>query len=197
MESVLGLTKFADHKWQILASALVWQLVVILSRRISPSLPGGRYYAQLHANKQLQWDIRIVALVHAFVISSLSLWLLVTDQHLKRNPLFGYSQRAGAVYSVAIGFFAWDCCICVAHLQEYGWQFLVHAVACLSVYLFSMTPFAMYYGAVFLLFELSTPLLNMNWFLHKCDMAGTAWHQLNGVVFAAVFLVVRICFGLY
>ena len=64
-------------------------------------------------------------------------------------------------------YFVWDMYICAVRIKENGWQMLVHALASFAVFLFGLGPFTFYYGAVFILFELSTPFLNIHWFLDK------------------------------
>lgn len=56
--------------------------------------------------------------------------------------------------------------------REFGWQMLAHAIASGAVYLFGLGPFINYYGATFILFEVSTPFLNVHWFVDKvCSRA--------------------------
>ncbi|KAG0246201.1 hypothetical protein BGX31_003915 [Mortierella sp. GBA43] len=55
----------------------------------------------------------------------------------------------------------------------------------------------MYYGSVFLMFELSTPFLNIHWFMDKLGMTGSIYQLINGVILLTVFLFARIIFGLY
>ena len=66
-----------------------------------------------------------------------------------------------AVIGVAIGYFAWDLFICVRY--GFGVAFFIHAVLCLSLYSYAVgtvPPFLLYYGCVFLVWEVSTPFLN-------------------------------------
>ncbi|KAJ9088901.1 hypothetical protein DSO57_1018299 [Entomophthora muscae] len=81
------------------------------------------------------------------------------------------------------------------------------------------TPFLNYYGSAFLMFELSTPFLNLVYFMvttihgfgfefasvfisnlflqDKCSYSKTLLFKLNGIVLLLVFFLVRIVFGLY
>jgi hypothetical protein len=61
----------------------------------------------------------------------------------------------------------WDVYICATMTKVHGYQMLAHAIASMLVFLFGLGPFTFYYGAVFILFEASTPFLNIHWFLDK------------------------------
>ncbi|KAG5460367.1 MAG: TLC domain-containing protein, partial [Olpidium bornovanus] len=50
-------------------------------------------------------------------------------------------------------------------------------------------------GAAFLMFELSTPFLNINWFMDKMGMAGSLLQLINGIVLLTAFFCARIVFG--
>ncbi|KAG0006744.1 hypothetical protein BGZ80_005153 [Entomortierella chlamydospora] len=60
-----------------------------------------------------------------------------------------------------------------------------------------LRPFLQYYGSVFLMFELSTPFLNIHWFMDKLGMTGTTYQLINGIILLLLFLCVRIMFGIY
>lgn len=47
------------------------------------------------------------------------------------------------------------------------------------------------------MWELSTPLLNLHWFLEKTNRSGSPLMIVNAVVLMIVFLSVRIGYGLY
>ena len=45
---------------------------------------------------------------------------------------------------------------------------------------FCQRPFVNYYGCIFILWELSTPFLNIHWFLDKVNMTGSRAQLYNG-----------------
>lgn len=55
----------------------------------------------------------------------------------------------------------------------------------------------MYYGPVFLLWELSTPFLNIHWFMDKVNMTGTAAQRINGLLLLFSFVTSRLLYGTY
>ena len=58
-------------------------------------------------------------------------------------------------------------------------------------------PFVNYYGPVFILYELSTPFLNVHWFCDKLDMTGSKLQWYNGVTLLATFFGSRLVWGTY
>ena len=55
----------------------------------------------------------------------------------------------------------------------------------------------MYYGPVFILFELSSPFLNFHWFLDKLKMTGSTLQLLNGILLMTTFAGSRLIWGGY
>ena len=58
-------------------------------------------------------------------------------------------------------------------------------------------PFVNYYGLNFVLYELSTPFLNMHWFLDKLNMTGSRLQLYNGITLLVSFFSCRILWGNY
>lgn len=56
-------------------------------------------------------------------------------------------------------------------------------------------PFLNYYASVFILYELSTPFLNIHWFFDKLEMTGSKAQLYNGIVLLATFFSARLIWG--
>ncbi|KAJ3364302.1 hypothetical protein GGF32_002273 [Allomyces javanicus] len=192
---VVGLQTLPAHWHILLGSAVACQVLLLLSRYLSP-LVAPVSYRGLSSKRKLDWDVHVVSSVHALTIVSLA-WPQLFDPVLVANPVFGYTHQAGTTYAICCGYFLWDALFSLVHVQTFGIGFLVHGIACLAVYLLSFRPFLLYYGSVFLMFELSTPFLNLHWFMDKTGMTGTTIQLVNGIVFLATFFLARICFGFY
>lgn len=59
----------------------------------------------------------------------------------------------------------------------------------------SQRPFLNYYASVFILYELSTPFLNVHWFCDKLGMTGTKLQLYNGIVLLITFFSARLIWG--
>jgi hypothetical protein len=62
---------------------------------------------------------------------------------------------------------------------------------------FQQRPFLYFYAPVFLLYEASTPFLNIHWFCDKLNLTGSTIQAVNGVFLIATFFGCRIIWGLY
>ncbi|KAG5930025.1 hypothetical protein E4U42_003328, partial [Claviceps africana] len=58
-------------------------------------------------------------------------------------------------------------------------------------------PIVNYYGTIFILWELSTPFLNVHWFMDKLDMTGSRAQLYNGLLLLFTFFSCRLVYGTY
>ena len=61
----------------------------------------------------------------------------------------------------------------------------------------SKRPFLNYYSNVFILYELSTPFLNIHWFFDKLNMTGSRGQFYNGIALLSTFFSCRLIWGTY
>lgn len=54
-----------------------------------------------------------------------------------------------------------------------------------------------YYGCVFILWELSTPFLNIHWFFDKVNMTGSKAQLYNGILLLFTFFSARLIYGTF
>jgi hypothetical protein len=58
-------------------------------------------------------------------------------------------------------------------------------------------PFCNYYGPTFILYELSSPFLNIHWFCDKLNLTGSKIQWYNGIILLATFFSCRLVWGTY
>lgn len=58
-------------------------------------------------------------------------------------------------------------------------------------------PFGNYYGLSFILYELSTPFLNVHWFCDKLGLTGSKLQLYNGIALLFTFFACRVVWGSY
>ncbi|KAF7793249.1 hypothetical protein EIP86_004359 [Pleurotus ostreatoroseus] len=75
--------------------------------------------------------------------------------------------------------------------------FVLHGLSCTIVYSLTYRPFLEYFSCRFLLWELSTPFLNIHWFLDKTGRTGSTLQLINGALLLFTFFFVRIVYGWY
>lgn len=61
----------------------------------------------------------------------------------------------------------------------------------------SQRPFVNYYAPVFVLYELSSPFLNIHWFCDKLEMTGGLVQLINGIFLLISFAGCRLVYGTY
>ncbi|KAK5674532.1 hypothetical protein LTS10_012728 [Elasticomyces elasticus] len=180
----------------------------LLSRRLVPQ----RYNA-FSRRTQINWNVHVVSFCQACVICSLSFWLITQDSERQswrpehnngrhgveglEKRVWGYNGATGLCQSFALGYFLWDLVMCSVHVDIFGWGMLAHAVAAVSVFSLGYRPFCYFYAPIFLLYELSSPFLNIHWFCDKLDLTGSTFQAINGGLLTTTFFLARICWGNY
>lgn len=112
-----------------------------------------------------------------------------------------HDELCSMVSALTMGYFLWDCYICVKHFKLYGFEFLAHALSSLYVFTVSLRPFCQPWVGKFLLFEASTPFVNTNFFIAQMSRGSTdavvpPWfNMLNGLLLLVTFFSVRILWG--
>ncbi|QPG74555.1 hypothetical protein FOA43_001886 [Brettanomyces nanus] len=147
----------------------------------------------------MHFCIRIVSLFQSVIICLLSLGI-IGNQYLKEDHIFSVIPYSEFYASMALGYFIFDAIISLYYLHYFGLGFAIHGLVSLVVtYLALDYGFIHYYSAAFLLFELSTPFLDIRWFGLKFGTeVFPAWFQLaNNVVLIVVFFCARIVWGWY
>jgi len=190
-----GLRELPTHLSTFIASVLAFTaLHLVLAPGISRAALGRARWAALTPRTRRGWSTHVVSLVHAVVVIVLAGGALDSPV-LDAERVLGWDACAGRPLSVAAGYFLWDTVVSAAQFDDVG--FLVHALACFTIYFAAFKPFLAYYAIRFLLWELSTPFLNIHWFLDKLGKTGTRLQLVNGVFLLATFASMRLVYGPY
>lgn len=101
--------------------------------------------------------------------------------------------------AISIGYFIWDLFVCLTNFKLYGFEFLAHAIGSLLVISITLKPFVQVWGPKFLIFEASTPFVNVNWYISQMLRMGytvPTWINIvNGLCLMSVFFFVRLIWG--
>ncbi|CCU75269.1 unnamed protein product [Blumeria hordei] len=158
-------------------------------------------YGKLPSNSKLRWNIHCASMVQSVTISILTIYILAFDKErlnmTSEERIWGYTGAAGLIQALACGYFLFDLVTMVRHLDVFGVPMLIHAASCFATYSIGFRPICNYYGCVFMLYELSTPFLNIHWFFDKLGMTGTKAQLYNGLVLLGVFFSARLVWGTY
>lgn len=128
--------------------------------------------------------------------------------------VWGYTGATGMVQGFSAGYFLWDLVASAKDVDVHGVGSLLHAASALAVSMLGFVsvflcmqwwedadclkrPFCNYYGLNFILYELSTPFLNVHWFMDKLDMTGSTAQLVNGIALITSFGASRLLWGTY
>ncbi|RDX47035.1 DUF887-domain-containing protein [Lentinus brumalis] len=170
-------------------TALHLYISPFLSSRIFPIS-----YGKLRTPRAVnQWNIQVVSLFHVFIVLPLALSCFGSET-LEADKLWGWDDRVGTTVAVACGYFLWDALDAAINFDDLG--FLIHGVACFTLYILTFRPFLGYFAPRFLTWEL-TIFLNIHRFLDKTGYTGSRAQWVNGVILLSTFFSVRILYGWY
>ncbi|KAI1630989.1 TLC domain-containing protein [Biscogniauxia mediterranea] len=189
------------HIHEIVIIAAFYQFIhsvvsPVLSKRLFPI-----QYTALSRSKRLSWDVHVVSLVQSTTINILALWVMFNDDERKnmdwQERIWGYTGGSAMIQALAAGYFLWDLIITASNVSVFGLGMLAHAISALLVYSFGFRPFVNYYSCNFILWELSSPFLNIHWFFDKLGMTGSRAQLYNGLMLIATFFSCRLVWGTY
>ncbi|KAK4900586.1 hypothetical protein LTR27_002302 [Elasticomyces elasticus] len=212
--STLHLSTLPLHFHEVLFAFTLYATIgLYLSPLLSRLIVPERYNA-FSRRTQINWNVHVVSFCQACIICSLSLWLITQDSERQtwrpennnggrngveglQKRVWGYNGATGLCQSFALGYFLWDLVMCSVHVDIFGWGMLAHAVAAVSVFSLGYRPFSYFHAPIFLLYELSSPFLNIHWFCDKLDLTGSTFQAVNGGLLTTTFFLARICWGNY
>ncbi|EGX90269.1 DUF887 domain-containing protein [Cordyceps militaris CM01] len=197
----LDLVTLPLHIHEVIFAALLYSVIFYPISPILSRLIASKHYSQLSRQKRLNWDAHVVSMAQSIFINGLALWIKWVDEERsgmdREGRIWGYSGAPALLQSMAVGYFVWDLFVTAVNLEVFGIGTLAHAVSALIVFSLGFKPFVNYYGCNFILFELSTPFLNIHWFLDKVNMTGSNIQLYNGFALLFTFFACRLVYGPY
>jgi hypothetical protein len=195
----LHLTTLPFHIHEVLLSFTFYTLFEkivspYISRKFFP-----RCYNTFPPRTRVNWDIHVTSFAQSLIICTATIYVLLTDTErigsTWQERLYGYSGAGGLVQGMAAGYFMWDLTVCTINYSVLGPLDLLHGFIAGGVAILGFRPFALYYGLSYLLFELSTPFVNIHWMCDKVGMTGSTVQWYNGVVLIIMFFSCRLVWG--
>ncbi|CUS15579.1 unnamed protein product [Tuber aestivum] len=199
----IGLHTLPLHIHQVIFALVIYHLIFLISPTLSAFI-FPKTYRNFDRRTKVNWDVHVVSLVQSILICTLAIWAAYHDPErdawskdeasmMKRT--FGYSPIQGAVQAYAEGYFVWDLLMSAWHLDIFGLGFLAHAASAVIVFSLGFRPFVNYWACVFVLFEISSPFLNIHWFCDKTGMTGSLLQLINGFFLLTSFFCCRLIWG--
>ncbi|KAK6457785.1 TLC domain-containing protein [Scheffersomyces xylosifermentans] len=194
---------FTAHWHEIIGAFVFYYGTQIISAPLSAHY-FGKPYTSLPPKIKVNFDIHVVSMIQCVISIAIliPMWNHPNWANRLEDPITsitGASDYGSLVSAVTAGYFIWDLLVCFQHFSVFGVGFLFHAFAALYVFCCCLIPFCQPWIPAFLLFELSTPFVNFNWFASRLP-AGTFSDRsivINGLCLLFTFFSVRIVWGLY
>ncbi|UJR30846.1 hypothetical protein I4U23_018361 [Adineta vaga] len=152
-------------------------------------------YQTLTDAQKIDWSTRINSSINSLAVGIICVYMMIADRGLAANPLLYKSYLLKTNLSFVIGYLLSDTVIIIRHYTKIGDSFtLAHHLVSMYAFAYVLTLNVMPYFANFrLLAELSTPLVNIRWFLDTLKFSKTSKpFVLNGLLMTLVFFFVRI-----
>lgn len=189
------------HIHEVLAGCLLYGFIYYPLAPVLSAVLFPHAYRQLPHRRKVSWHAHCVSLFQSCMINVVALWVMFVDDERKamgqEERIWGYSGASGMVQGLAAGYFLWDLIVTARNMDVFGMGTLAHAVSALLVYSLGFRPFANFYACNFILWELSTPFLNIHWFLDKLGKTGSSIQLYNGLILITTFFSCRLVYGTY
>lgn len=137
---------------------------------------------------------RFIGFIHNTVQVPVAIWL-VSHPALLADRLHATTDTSRMMLCVAGGFFLHDAVCCLLRESPF---YVVHGLTCCLGYVAAAAyGSGHFYGGLFLLWEISTPFVQLRWILHKMALAESGVYVLNSFLMVVTFTLVRVVFGSY
>ncbi|KAL6992011.1 hypothetical protein U1Q18_010124 [Sarracenia purpurea var. burkii] len=163
-----------------------------------------RSYATLTKLQRIEWNNRAISTVHAIFIGTLSLYFvfwsdLFSDHRHTGLVTFRSSQLSTFSLGVSVGYFVADLGMIFWWYPSMGGiEYIVHhSLSTIAVAYAMFTGEGHLYTFMVLISEVTTPEINMRWYLDTCGLKRSNAYLINGVVIFFAWLVARILLFVY
>jgi len=192
--------KIKDYYVNILSFFVFFSVIYLSLDIIFKKIWQNKYYLKLPEMKRKDWNSKIVAFIHAVIISTFCIFLICRYGFPWNKTEKDYDKKEIDLYykaiSISIGYFMWDIIYCFSDVKRGGISFIIHGVCGFLIYVFTFKhPVLGHYAILFLNYEISTIFLNIYWSLDKLELTGSVLQLINALLLLLTFLSVRILFG--
>lgn len=121
-----------------------------------------------------------------------AIWV-ISHPALQADRLHATTGTSQMMLCIAGGFFLHDAVCCMLRESSF---YVIHGLTCCLGYVAAAAyGSGHFYGGLFLLWEISTPFVQLRWILHKMALTETGLYMLNSFMMVGSFTLVRVVFG--
>jgi len=184
-------------------SMLFFGLIYILSHILATILSQTyRDYSKVQDKRKrsalrAEFNNRVVSTINAIVGVLYATWAISSTPELAANPNFGYTKFCHLANAFFLGYFIQDTYFTIRYARNLSnvTATILHHICSITASgncCFSKT--LHYWSVRFLFTELSTPFLNLRWYLDQFQMKQSLIYKLNGILITLTFFYCRILF---
>jgi len=152
------------------------------------------FFRKLSKDDQVEWASRVVSTMHAVVVTYGGLKILASPVYDK-FPYTAWSDEGGIYANILLGYLSYDLVLCLAYDNLRTPSAIIHHLLGLFYYtVVCTTHHAQYLAMLWLASELTTPLVNMRWFLMVLKQSHTTFYAANGLLMTFAFLAWRVLY---
>ncbi|KAH9308972.1 hypothetical protein KI387_036883, partial [Taxus chinensis] len=181
----------------IIVGLLICRIVYGIMKLMSPLYFKG--YAKLTTIEQIEWNNRGFSTTHAIVVSTMSIYLLFFsdlfyDDAEDEPTTHRCSFFSSFILGVSIGYFLSDLAMIFWQYPSLGGkEYVLHHVLSMSAIGISLySGEAQIYVYMILLSEITTPFVNMRWYLNLAGLKRSKVYAINGIALFCGWLLARI-----
>lgn len=189
-------TELVSNNLHTVVFGLVLYTVIFQLSKLLLLFPG-IYNPLKNTKTRIDLCIRVVSFIQAIIICVLGIPVF-QNPHLSADHVYATTPYSKFYTSLALAYFIWDTIVSGFYVQYFGVGFLIHGIVSTAVFYVAVEyQFIHYYSAIFLLFEISTPFLDIRWIGLKFDVLSESVKLVNNIILILIFFFVRICWGWY
>lgn len=201
-----GFSTIADHAtssnqilwlFSVFGGIVMCKIAYDLTGVISPLIFGG--FHKLENTKKFEWKNRGISTFHALFIAAASYYFVVIsnlfDEHAEEVLIINRSSAASdTILAMSIGYFLSDLVMIIyAYPTLGGLEYVLHhGLSMLAIIQSLICGQAQFYNFVVLFSEITTPCVNLRWYLDVVGKKNSTLYLLNGVGVFAGWLVARV-----
>lgn len=161
-------------------------------------------YSNLSRPQKIEWNNRAISTFHAIFIATMSLYFvfwsdLYSDRQLTTLITLRHSIVSTFSLGVSVGYFLCDLGMIIwLYPSLGGLEYVVHHLLSMVSVLYAMlTGEGQVYTFMVLLSEVTTPAVNLRWYLDAAGMKKSKLYVINGLMMFLTWLVARIVLFMY
>ncbi|OUM60715.1 hypothetical protein PIROE2DRAFT_13444 [Piromyces sp. E2] len=192
--------RIKEYYINILSFFLFFSILYLSLDTFFKNIWKNKYYLKLNNYKRKDWNSRVVAFIHACIISPLCIFLIYNYGFPWNKTEKEYDPKEIDLYyktiCISIGYFMWDIIYSVGDYKKGGIGFVVHGVCAFLIYICTFKHYVLgHYAIIYLNYEISTIFLHIYWISDKIGLTGTIFQLVDSLLLLVTFFSVRIAFG--